>query len=203
MLATMTRRRNRLAVGASLTIVTAWLTAAPAHAEKADRDKPINIVADKGFEDNKKQEAIFNGNVVMTQGTFRLEADKVTVRRDKQGFDHAVATGNPARFRQKQDGVEEWVQGHAQRIEFDGSQDTVKLFDSATIKRGNDQISSSYIQYNTATEVMQAYDPRQKPQPGGDSRVRLTIQPKSKGGAASAQQNPGVPLQPADSTRKP
>src|SRR5258706_5001009 len=91
-----------------------------ASGEKGDRDKPINITADRGFEDNKKQEAIFEGNVLLTQGTLRVDADRIVVRRDKEGFDFAKATGNPARFRQKRDGIDEFIEGYAKRIEYDG-----------------------------------------------------------------------------------
>jgi lipopolysaccharide export system protein LptA len=160
-------------------------TALTAFAEKGDREKPINITADRGFEDNKKQEAVFEGNVLLTQGTLRVDANRIVVHRDKDGFDYATATGSPARFRQKRDSVDEYVEGYAQRIEYDGKQEIVQFFDSARLTRGQDELTSNYIQYNSRTEAFQAFNPGQKEVTTGSegNRVKAVIQPKSKGQA--------------------
>ena len=79
---------------------------AVAHAERTDRDKPVNIEADRMLADDQKQTAVFEGRVVLTQGTFVLRADKLTVRQDTQGFQTGVAVGAPATFRQKRDVVD-------------------------------------------------------------------------------------------------
>lgn len=152
-------------------------------AEKGDRDKPINITADKGSEDNKKQEAIFEGNVVLTQGTLRVDANRVVVHRDKDGFDHATATGSPARFRQKRDFSDDYVEGYAQRIEYNGKSDIVELFDKAKLTRGQDELTSNYIHYDSRTEAFQAFNPadsKATPKQDGE-RVKAVIQPKAKG----------------------
>ncbi|MGH9576451.1 MAG: LptA/OstA family protein, partial [Terriglobales bacterium] len=46
--------------------------AAPAAAEKADRDKPVNLEADRVTIDDARQIALFEGNVVLTQGTLQI-----------------------------------------------------------------------------------------------------------------------------------
>lgn len=181
---------------AKLAAFVAWLTVISpfAFAEKADRDKPINITADRGFEDNKKQEAVFEGNVLLTQGTLRIDAARITVRRDKDGFDFATATGNPAHFRQKRDGVDEYVEGHAQRIEYDGKQEIAQFFDKAQVKRGESEITGNYIEYNSRTEIFQAFTPNQKASAAGsgDGRVRAVIQPKPKSTSPTAQKPDSV-----------
>ncbi|MBA2689561.1 MAG: lipopolysaccharide transport periplasmic protein LptA [Burkholderiales bacterium] len=170
--------KRRLLKGAALAVLS--VIGLTAFAEKADRDKPINITADRGFEDNKKQEAVFEGNVLLTQGTLRIDAARVVVRRDKDGFDFATATGAPARFRQKRDGSEEYVEGHAQRIEYDGKQEIVQFLDRAQVKRGPNEITGNYIEYNSQTEVFQAFNPGQKTAASDGGRVRAVIQPKPK-----------------------
>ena len=90
---------------AALVVLAAALAALPARAERADRDKPVNVEADRMLADDGKQTVVFEGRVVLTQGTFVLRADKLTVRQDKEGFQSGVATGSPATFRQKRDGV--------------------------------------------------------------------------------------------------
>jgi len=181
----------RVAARHGLALVAACSLIAPAPAEKADRDKPITITADKSFADEKSQVSVFEGAVIITQGTLRVTADRVELRRDKESFDNATATGNPATFRQKRDGADEYIEGWARRIEYSGKTELVELIDRARIKRGNDEITANYITYNSQSEVFQASNPPSgkggTPAPG--ERVRAVIQPKPKEAGAK----PGVP----------
>ncbi len=83
----------------------------------------------------RKQTAVFEGNVVLTQGTLIIRADKLTVRQDKDGFQYGIAIGKPATFRQKRDGADEYIDGEAERIEYDGKHDQVELFNRARLTR--------------------------------------------------------------------
>ena len=201
----MSRRRAsglRLAVASAA--LSAALTVVPlAHAEKADRDKPIQIDADHQFGDQKKQESIFEGHVIITQGTLRIDADRVVLRQDSAGNTYVSATGSPCKLRQKRDGSDEYIEGYAQRIEYNGKTDVAQFFDKAQVRRNQDEINSNYIQYNASTEIFEAFDPRQK-QAGGEApggRVRAVIQPKQKSAPAATGQptEPPLPLKPAES----
>jgi lipopolysaccharide export system protein LptA len=185
-------------VRAVLALVLAAALAAPlAHADRTDRDKPVNIEADRMLADDGKQTVIFEGRVVLTQGTFVLRADKLTVRQDKEGFQSGVAVGAPARFRQKRDGADEWIDGEALRIEFDGKAERVELFDRARVTRDKDEVRGNYISYDTRSEIYRVQGAKELPAApaGRDGRVRATIQPKKKDeGAARA---PALELKPA------
>jgi lipopolysaccharide export system protein LptA len=119
----------------------------------------------------------------------------------------ATATGNPVSFRQKRDGVEEYYDGYAQRVEYDGAKEFLQLFDRALLRRGQDEIRSNYISYNIATEYFKAEGrPESAPQPtdaGPGSRVRGVFQPKSdakdagKDGAKGPETKSALPLKPA------
>ncbi len=80
-----------------------------AAAEKADREKKIVVNADRLVADDAKKTSAFEGNVVVTQGTMRMTAAKVTVREDPEHHKYYVANGSPVTFRQKLDNSEEWV----------------------------------------------------------------------------------------------
>ena len=190
----MRKRGKSFSTALACCLVGLTVASFPASAEKADRDKPITITAQRSSEDNKKREAVFEGNVLLTQGSLRIEANRLVVRRDQDGFDHATATGEPARFRQKQDGIDELIEGHAQRIEYDGKEEIVQFFDKAQVKRGQSEVNGNYIQYNSQTEIFQASNPGQKqPAAGNDSgQVRVVIQPKPRN-AAPAEQKPPAP----------
>lgn len=168
------------------------LAVSPAHAERADRDKPINIEADRGTADDAKQIVVFEGRVVLTQGTFVLRADRLTVRQDAEGFQFGTAEGKPATFRQKRDGVDEWIEGEAARIEYDGRAERVELFGGARINRGQDEVRGNYIAYETRTELFRVQGAKDPQGPASrEGRVRATIQPKKR-----AEDEPSAPASP-------
>ncbi len=183
-------------------IAVALLGMSPAGAERADRDKPVTITADKSFADDKNQVSVFEGNVIIIQGTLRLEADRVELRRDKEAFDHVTATGNPAKFRQKRDASDEYIDGRARRIEYSGRTEIVELIERAQIRRNQDEINAHHITYNARTEVFQAFNqPGKGPSGNAPERVRAVIQPKAKDSGDKAA--PAVQLQPSTGISEP
>src|SRR5438105_6850972 len=70
--------------------------AATAHAEKTDRDKPIQLEADRVTVDDVKQISVFSGNVVLTQGSMVIRGERLEVRQDKEGFRQGTTWGNLA-----------------------------------------------------------------------------------------------------------
>jgi lipopolysaccharide transport protein LptA len=137
---------------------------AAAHAEKADRTKPLNVVADReGNFDLLKQVIVFSGNVVITKGSIVIKADRVEVRERPDGYKIAMAFGSathPATFRQKREGVDEFIDGQAERLEYDEKPDTIRFVNNATVRRlrGSsigDEITGSVVTYDNTTEVFQ------------------------------------------------
>jgi lipopolysaccharide export system protein LptA len=170
------RRRNSLLPAA---LLAAWICAGPALAEKADREKPVNIESDRMTAEDAKKTAVFEGRVVLTQGTLVIRADRLVIRQDAQGFQHGVATGKPASFRQKRDGAEEYIEGEAERIEYDGRNERIQFFERAHLRRdAGDDVRGNYISYDTRTEFFTVQSSKDPKAPGQDSRVRVVIQPK-------------------------
>ncbi|MFO1381815.1 MAG: lipopolysaccharide transport periplasmic protein LptA, partial [Chitinivorax sp.] len=130
---------------AKLAIACLALGALPALAEKADREKPMQIEADRVSLDDLNKVSVFEGNVVLTQGTLLVRADKVSVRQDADKTQYATAIGRPLSFRQKRDGADEYIEGWAERLEYDGKRNQVELFQKARLKRNNDEIRGDYI----------------------------------------------------------
>jgi len=153
---------------------------APTRAEKADREKPINIEADRVSVDDVKQLATFQGKVVLTQGTMMIRGDRMEVRQDKEGFRHGTTWGDLAYFRQKREGTEEYIEGWAERIEYDGRADKVQMFNRAFMKRGEDEVRGNYISYDATTEFFQVFGGSPGTKTAGDGRVRAVIQPKPR-----------------------
>jgi lipopolysaccharide export system protein LptA len=153
-----------------------------AYAEKADREKPIHLEADRVTVDEAKQVAVFEGNVVLTQGTLVIKGDRMQVRQDDEGFRHGTTWGNLAYFRQKRDGVDEYIEGWAERIEYDGRADKVQMYNRAMMKRGQDEVRGSYISYDAVSEFFQVIGGGTKAASAGNpqGRVRAILQPKPK-----------------------
>lgn len=196
----MTPNAPRNALSRHLLIVAACLALAafPAAAEKADREKPINIEADRVNVDDAKQIATFEGRVVLTQGTLVIRGDRMEVRQDAQGFKTGIAWGNLAYFRQKREGYDDFIEGWAERIEYDSRADKVQMFNRASMRRGADEVRGNYISYDATTEFFQVTTAGTPA--GGDNRVRAIIQPKPKVKPAAP---PPVSLQPADGIAAP
>ena len=157
-------------------------------AEKADRDKPINLEADSVRMDDAKRVANYEGHVVMTQGTLMITADRIEVRQDDKGVVSGVASGNPVYFRQKMDASSEFAEGWAARIEYDGQGNKIKLSGQARLKRGIDELRGELITYDSSTEFFQAKGGSS----GTSGRVRAVIRPRASGGSASTPA-PGKP----------
>jgi lipopolysaccharide export system protein LptA len=178
-------------------------------AEKADRDKPVNVEADKLTVDDNRQVSIFEGRVVVTQGTMQIRGDKVVVRQDGDGFQFGTATGNLATFRQKREGVDEWIYGEADRIEYDGKKEFVEFFMRAKLNRDLDETRGNYIAYDAKTEFFRVQSAKDAPVVSGgqpNARVRAIIQPKSKDKPASSATTPPpapVKLKPAPGIANP
>jgi lipopolysaccharide export system protein LptA len=155
-----------------------------AQAEKADKEKPTELEANRMSADDVRRLSIFEGNVVLVKGTMRVLADRIVVRQDAEGYQYATATGNPVRFRQRQDprppekeGA--WMDGEALRIEIDEKASTVKLFENARVDRGGDQVAGNYILVDQTSQFFSVSSGKEgKDGKEGEQRVRVTIQPK-------------------------
>lgn len=182
-----------LKAGIAALLACLLVAAGPARADKSDRSKPIHLEADRVTVDDVKQVATFEGNVVLTQGTLVIRGDKMVVHQDSAGFKSGTTWGDLAYFRQKREGYDEYIEGWAERIEYDGRADKVQMFDRASMKRGEDTVRGHYISYDAKTEFFRVLGGKPSAPSGG--RVHAVIQPKPKEGQAP---KPPVKLKPTD-----
>ena len=160
------------------------LLSMPALAEKADREKPVHLEADNVTLDDIKKLSVFEGNVLLTQGTLVLRADRVEAKQNNEGLQSVSARGKPVSFRQKRDGVDEYIDGFASQMEYDNTQSILRLIGDARLRKGGDEIRGNQITYDAKTEFYKVVG--QEGVVGPNSRVRVIIRPKPK----SEQQEP-------------
>ena len=177
-------------------------------AEKADRNKPMNAEADSLRYDDVKQTSVFTGNVVITKGTMIIRADRVEVRQDNEGFQFGTATssgGKRAFFRQKRDVGDEWMEGEAEMIVYDGKADTVTFSRNANMRRLRgtvvaDEMQGALINYDNSSDVFNVSGGGPAGAAGSPSgRVRAVLSPRTAASAPAAPAAPGAPLRPSTS----
>ena len=195
----------------AILLCTALACHSPAsYAERADRDKTMHLDANRASIDDANQVSTFEGNVQFTQGTMTIRGDKIVVTQSKDGFTHGTATGQPASFRQKREGSNEYIEGFGERIEYDTKNETLNLFGQAHMKQGEDEIRGEHIIYNSKTEIFQVngasdkqMDASGKPVDApGKGRVRATIQPKNRNAITGPAAEP-LPIKPAEALSQP
>lgn len=194
-----------------LRIAAAVLTLAslPALAEKADKDKPVNIEADRVSVDDVKKVQVFEGNVQLVKGTLVIRAERIVVTQDDDGYQRGVATGTasaPPRFRQKREGQDDYIEGEAERIEHDAKGERTEFFNRAWVKSGLDEVRGQFISYDARSEryFVTSGPNGTRAQPGSGERVRAVIQPRNKDAAgAPSAAAPGASLKPAPAIANP
>ncbi len=189
-------------------LVSALLFCTPASAERADRDKPINIESNRLEYNDATKVSTFIGNVVLTKGTIRIQGDRMVLRQVGDNAQTVLITGSQASFRQKRDGMEQYIHGLANEIFYDTRAEQVRLSGRARLHRQNcnqpvDEITGGTIVYNATTETF-TVDGKQRGENSG--RVRIIIQPQGSGdssGKADAKQQPCPPGSPLPLTADP
>jgi lipopolysaccharide export system protein LptA len=176
------------------------VSAPPAFAEHADKEKPAVISADHQDGNQLDQVHVYTGDVVLTKGTIIVRGDQLTIKEDPEGYNFGTALATKpnklAYFKQKREGVDEYIEGQAERIEYDEKSDTIRLFNHAIVKRlvagrDADEVRGDRIDYNSRTELYSA-----ESLPG--KRTNSILQPKIKPGSApsaSVRPAPSVPLE--------
>lgn len=162
-----------------------------ASAERADSLKEAVINFDSLDVDEVTGTRILTGNVVLTRGTLVLKSDRALVRETPEGYMSVTLTassGKVATFRQKRDGGPNlWVEGQAERIEYDERAELVRLHSNAIVKelednRMTNQITGPFISYDNRKEVAAVRNDASGESKVGGGRGTLILAPKRSGG---------------------
>lgn len=195
-----------------LIIASLCLFATAAWAEKADSNKPTTITAETADFDDVTQSHVLTGSVELQRGTLVMRSERATVRETPDGWQIATLVGGNgklATFRQKRDGgADLWVEGRAERIEYDQRTEVAKLFSKANItqldgKRVTDEVNGEFISYDSRKEVFAVRNDASGENKPGKGRVTLILAPRKTQAAQPAQPAPAAqPAQPAAQDKK-
>jgi lipopolysaccharide export system protein LptA len=162
------------------------LLAGAVQAERADSTKEVVVDADRFVLDDVKQITTLFGNVVLTRGTMVVKAGRAVATKSAAGDDFVTlyaAPGGTVTFRQKRDGGPDmWVDGQAERVEYDGKTELVQLFNKARLKqtesgRTTNEVNGDFISYNSRTEIFSGNARSDGESVPGTGRVRIILTP--------------------------
>ncbi|WP_088281890.1 lipopolysaccharide transport periplasmic protein LptA [Ideonella sp. A 288] len=172
-----------------------------AQAETADRSKPMTLESDKPCVLSLvRQTSQCSGNVVISQGTLIIRADRLDLREAPDGSRQATALGTPdkpATYRQKRDGVDEHVEGSAQRIEYDGRAGTLRFIGKAEVRRlrgtvpADEILGDTIVWDSTAEQFSVQGGSGTGNNPGG--RVRAVLSPREPAASAPPASKASAP----------
>lgn len=142
-----------------------------------DRNQPIQLEASRGQIDQKTGVSIYEGNVVISQGSMRLNADVATIHIKDGGFQRMEATGNPVNLRYRPTADKPEILGASQRVEYDVVGARVIMSGNARLTQGQDVFTGDRVEYDLKSDVVRARGA------GNNGRIQFTIQPRAQDAA--------------------
>ena len=121
-----------------------------------DYKQPINVVSEQQLADLKANKVIFEGDVVATQGTMEIKADKIEVTRGSDSkLESIIAYGHPVTFQQILDNGKP-IHTRSSTLSYLPKQSLVVLNGRATIWQNESSMTGERIEYNIVTQRMRA-----------------------------------------------
>jgi len=169
---TPTKLRHWLLKSSALTVLLTVTSVANALPE--DRQQRINISSDAMNAGLSSNLVVYNNNVVITQGSLKIEADRVEVYfTPEKEISRVIAIGRPARFQQKVLEGENPIKARAERIVYAVSSEELQLTGKAYVDRDGNTLTAEKIDYDLSTEQMSAEGQAGK-------RIEMIWQPEKK-----------------------
>ncbi len=144
-----------------------------------DRSQPIQLEASRGQIDQKTGVSTYEGNVVITQGSLRLNGDTVTIHVKDGGFQRMDATGNPVKLRYRPSADKPEILGESRRVEYDVASAKVVMSGNAKLTQGQDSFTGERVEYDLKGDVVRARGA------GDNGRIQFIIQPRAQDSAPS------------------
>lgn len=135
----------------TLLFVTALLAPLCALAAAGDRQKPVNLRADRIEINQKKGTSHYRGRVLLTQGTLRMTAASAEARNRGNKVETVTAEGKPVTFRHRPEGGVEYIEGQASRVHYRVTEQLVDFGGNVNLQRGGDTFRAAQAHYDIAT----------------------------------------------------
>jgi lipopolysaccharide export system protein LptA len=167
---TYTRSTSFLAVILALALC---LCPVYARALPEDRDQPMHITADKAERDDIHGITTYTGNVVLIQGTLRLESQKLTIHHTDEDPSEIIAEGNPAKMQERPEADKAIVYADAAVITYYRSEQRVHLQTDGHVEQDGYVVKGDSIDYFIDKQLIKAESDQTR---AGD-KVNVVIPP--------------------------
>ncbi len=141
---------NKLAV-MSLSVIASYTVALP-----DDWQKEMTILSDSAEIDRRAGTVVYEGNVILTQGTLKIEADRLMILRNGDTLEKAVAEGDRARYQQQIEVGKPLTTALGNRIDYYTSERRIIITGDAELEQEGNIFSGERITYDMATETVRA-----------------------------------------------
>ncbi|TEW51405.1 lipopolysaccharide transport periplasmic protein LptA [Psychromonas algicola] len=140
---------NKLAALMAITLISPYGAAL-----ESDFNQPIHVSSVKQHAKLKTNTLTFTDEVLLTQGSIKITADKLTVIRGTEpNHEIMIAEGNVASFHQIQDDGKP-LDAEAKTIRYDVAQGKITLTENAQVKQLDSKITGTKIIYYIGTEEL-------------------------------------------------
>lgn len=115
----------------------------------SDRSQAISLLADKATYSERTGVTTYTGNVVIEQGTMKLQAASLVAQLGKnKQISTITATGSPAKFQQQLESNRGIARGEAQKIVYNAETGIINLIGNAYLYQDGASIRSSTLKYS-------------------------------------------------------
>jgi lipopolysaccharide export system protein LptA len=160
---------NKYRVLTTLLILSISISASHVIALANDKEQPINVSADKARKNDKQGLTVYQGDVVITQGSIRITGETISIYDSAGTVDKIVAIGKPAKFKQQPEPQSEYIIANGDTIEYDIKTESLLLLENALLLQDGNTTNSNKIIYDMKTAVVNAGDE--------SGRVIMTLKP--------------------------
>jgi lipopolysaccharide export system protein LptA len=170
-----------------ISVITGSLFNVEARAEKADSQKRTNISAEYTVFDGKTNTKTLTGKVELSRGTLLIRAENAIETETADGGGSVTLSGHNGSqvfFRQKRDGGDDlWIEGSADRVEYDKKSEVVKFIANAQVRYLSQQKitqeqNGEFLAYDSLNDVFTATNSTSGKRVPGGGKVRITSEPR-------------------------
>ena len=139
---------------------------------------PIQIESDQASLSDETGIAVYTGNVIISQGLSRLEADTISVNAVDHKLVSIKASGNPAHFTQQESANAPITNGYGNNIVYIAKENLLKFLGQAKLVQNENSFSGEEIEYDIIKRAIKA-----KGDESIGTRVKIQYTPNSSNSA--------------------
>lgn len=159
---------NRSKLAGLLCLVLCAL-ASPGFALPEDREQPIEIEADRAERNERDGTTFYLGNVVLTQGSLLIQAERLEIYNLGNQVDRVIGYGKPAYLEQVSEVDKPPVKARGNTLYYFVGEERIRLVDNASLEQDGSTVHSDIIDYLIKEEQAST---------AGEGRVKVVIPPQ-------------------------